>query len=145
MTLDTVPERHPAAQEHPASQETAQLLASLGLERENPGAFAGSWLQTRGAVVESINPATGESIGGVRMAGVDDYQRCAQITVEAFHEWRTWPAPKRGEVVRQLGQRLRDRKTALGKLVTLEVGKVLSEGLGEVQEMIDMADLAVGM
>ncbi|HXT22400.1 MAG TPA: aldehyde dehydrogenase family protein, partial [Thermoanaerobaculia bacterium] len=133
MTLDTM------------TDQTAQLLSSLGLERENAGAFAGSWLPTRGALVESVNPATGESIGAVRLAGLDDYQRCAEITVEAFHEWRTWPAPKRGEVVRQLGQRLRDHKTALGKLVTLEVGKVLSEGLGEVQEMIDMADLAVGM
>ncbi|HET9766623.1 MAG TPA: aldehyde dehydrogenase family protein, partial [Thermoanaerobaculia bacterium] len=139
MTLDTVSDPRPAAAEVP------ELLASLGLERENPGAFAGAWLPTSGALVESINPATGEPIAGVRMAGPDDYQRCAERTVEAFHEWRTWPAPKRGEVVRQLGDRLRDHKTALGKLVTLEVGKVLSEGLGEVQEMIDMADLAVGM
>jgi len=139
MTLETVPDQHPTV------GEPAQLLASLGLERENPGAFAGSWLPTNGALVESVNPATGEPIAGVRMAGGDEYQRCAEVTVEAFQEWRTWPAPKRGEVVRQLGQRLRDHKTALGRLVTLEVGKVLSEGLGEVQEMIDMADLAVGM
>jgi aldehyde dehydrogenase (NAD+) len=139
MTLETV------SDPRPMSAEVPELLASLGLERENPGAFAGAWLPTSGALVESINPATGETIAGVRMAGVDEYKRCAEITVEAFHEWRTWPAPKRGEVVRQLGQRLRDHKTALGKLVTLEVGKVLSEGLGEVQEMIDMADLAVGM
>ncbi len=133
MTLDTVPD------------QTAQLLASLGLERENPGAFAGAWLPTSGAVVESLNPATGEPIASVRMASADEYQRCTQVTVEAFHEWRTWPAPKRGEVVRQLGERLRRHKGELGRLVTLEVGKVLSEGLGEVQEMIDMADLAVGM
>ena len=139
MTLDTV------STPRPLSADVAELLASLGLERENPGAFAGAWLPTSGALVDSINPSTGEPIAGVRMAGVDEYKRCAEITVEAFHEWRTWPAPKRGEVVRQLGQRLRDHKTALGKLVTLEVGKVLSEGLGEVQEMIDMADLAVGM
>ena len=139
MTLDTVSDPRPAAAEVP------QLLASLGLERENSGAFAGAWLPTSGALVESTNPATGDPIAGVRMADADDYQRCAERTVEAFHEWRTWPAPKRGEVVRQLGDRLRDHKTALGKLVTLEVGKVLSEGLGEVQEMIDMADLAVGM
>jgi aldehyde dehydrogenase (NAD+) len=139
MTLETV------SDPRPVSADIADLLASLGLERENPGAFAGAWLPTTGALVESINPSTGEPIAGVRMAGVDEYKRCAEITVEAFHEWRTWPSPKRGEVVRQLGQRLRDHKTALGKLVTLEVGKVLSEGLGEVQEMIDMADLAVGM
>ncbi|HEV8632465.1 MAG TPA: aldehyde dehydrogenase family protein [Thermoanaerobaculia bacterium] len=127
------------------SAEAAQLLASLGIERENPGAFAGGWLPTSGALVESINPATGEAIGAVRMANGDEYNRCAEVTVEAFNEWRTWPAPKRGEVVRQLGQRLRDHKAELGRLVTLEVGKILSEGLGEVQEMIDMADLAVGL
>ena len=133
MTLETLPD------------QTARLLASLGIERENPGAFAGSWLPTRGALLESINPATGEPIAAVRQAGSDEYNRCAQVTQEAFLEWRTWPAPKRGEVVRQLGDRLRRHKDALGRLVTLEVGKVLSEGLGEVQEMIDMADLAVGM
>jgi aldehyde dehydrogenase (NAD+) len=133
MTLDTLPD------------QTAQLLASLGLERDNPGAFAGSWLPTAGERVESVNPSTGEPIAAVRMAGRDDYDRCVEVTIEAFQEWRTWPAPKRGEVVRQLGQRLRERKDELGRLITLEVGKVLSEGLGEVQEMIDMADLAVGM
>jgi aldehyde dehydrogenase (NAD+) len=133
MTLDTV------------SDQTAQLLAALGLERENPGAFAGSWLPTRGALLESISPATGEVIASVRQAGGDEYNRAAQVTQEAFLEWRTWPAPKRGEVVRRLGDRLRRHKAELGRLVTLEVGKVLSEGLGEVQEMIDMADLSVGL
>ena len=139
MTLDTV------SDPRPVSAEVAELLAALGLERENPGAFAGTWLPTHGALVESINPATGEPIAGVRMAGVDEYRRCAEVTVEAFHEWRTWPAPKRGEVVRQLAQALREHKDDLGMLVTLEVGKIKTEGLGEVQEMIDMADLAVGM
>ena len=133
MTLETMPD------------QTAQLLASLGLERESSGAFAGTWLPTSGPLLESINPATGEVIAGVRQASGADYSRCAEVTVQAFHEWRTWPAPKRGEVVRQLGERLRQHKQALGRLVALEVGKVLSEGLGEVQEMIDMADLAVGM
>jgi aldehyde dehydrogenase (NAD+) len=133
MTLDTLPD------------QTARVLSALGLERESSGAYAGTWLPTSGALLDSINPATGEAIGSVRMATGDEYNRCAQVTVEAFHEWRTWPAPKRGEVVRQLGERLRQHKDALGRLVSLEVGKILSEGMGEVQEMIDMADLAVGM
>ena len=77
MTLETLPD------------QTAQLLASLGLERENAGACAGSWLPTRGALLESINPTTGEPIAAVRQAGVDEYNRCAQVTHEAFLEWRT--------------------------------------------------------
>jgi aldehyde dehydrogenase (NAD+) len=123
----------------------SRLLDSLGLEAENPGAFAGEWIQTHGERVESLNPATGEPIGAVNMASVEDYERVAAVSLEAFHEWRTWPAPKRGEIVRQLGEELRLHKAALGHLVSLEVGKVTSEGLGEVQEMIDMAELAVGM
>ncbi len=125
--------------------KTATLLASLGIESENPGAYDGTWIDTSGPVIQSINPTTGEPIAGVRTASIDDYERVARAATEAFEVWRTWPAPKRGEIVRQLGDELRRHKDALGALVTLEVGKVLSEGLGEVQEMIDMADLAVGM
>ncbi|HYU32561.1 MAG TPA: aldehyde dehydrogenase family protein [Thermoanaerobaculia bacterium] len=123
----------------------SRLLDSLGLEAENPGAFAGEWIPTHGERVESLNPATGEPIAAVNMASVDDYERVSAVTLEAFREWQTWPAPKRGEIVRQLGEELRHHKAELGHLVSLEVGKVTSEGLGEVQEMIDMADLAVGM
>ena len=123
----------------------SRILDSLGIESENPGAFDGQWIQTHGERVESLNPATGEPIAAVRMATVDDYERVATVTLEAFREWRTWPAPLRGEIVRQLGEELRHHKEELGQLVALEVGKVLSEGRGEVQEMIDMADLAVGM
>ena len=121
------------------------VLRELGLEHENSGAFDGSWLQAGGTVIESVNPATGEVMATVKQANAADYERVVEATEKAFAEWRTWPAPKRGEVVRQLGEELRVHKDALGKLVSLEVGKVLSEGLGEVQEMIDMADLAVGM
>ncbi len=121
------------------------LLDALGVEAENPGAFDGEWIHTHGERVESLNPATAEPLGAVRLANADDYERVAAASVRAFHEWRTWPAPHRGEVVRQLGDELRRHKDDLGRLVALEVGKVLSEGLGEVQEMIDMADLAVGM
>ena len=122
-----------------------QVLRSLGLEADNPGAFDGAWIDTTGERIESLNPATGEPIAALRLAGFDEYERVAAATVAAFREWQTWPAPRRGEVVRQLGEELRRHKQELGRLVSLEVGKVLSEGLGEVQEMIDMADLAVGM
>jgi aldehyde dehydrogenase (NAD+) len=127
------------------SSSVTRILDSLGVEAENPGAFDGEWIQTHGERIESVNPATGETIAAVRMATAEDYERVAARTVEAFREWRTWTAPRRGEIVRQLGEELRRHKEELGQLVTLEVGKVLSEGRGEVQEMIDMADLAVGM
>ncbi|HEX2252199.1 MAG TPA: aldehyde dehydrogenase family protein [Thermoanaerobaculia bacterium] len=127
------------------ASDTRALLEALGIEDENPGAFAGSWIATTGERLESIDPASGEPIAAVTMASESDYERLAATTVEAFHQWRTWPAPARGEVVRQLGDALRHHKDELGRLVSLEVGKVHSEGLGEVQEMIDMADLAVGM
>jgi aldehyde dehydrogenase (NAD+) len=123
----------------------SKILASLGIEDENPGAFAGQWLQTSGERVESLNPATGETIAAVRFGTAEDYEKVAAVSVEAFREWQTWTAPKRGEIVRQLGDELRRHKEELGLLVSLEAGKVLSEGRGEVQEMIDMADLAVGM
>ena len=121
------------------------LLSRLGLAEENAGAFDGTWIQTHGKRYESLNPATGEILGVVREASTADYERVATSSVAAFHEWKSWPAPKRGEVVRQLGDALRRHKEDLGHLVTLEVGKVRSEGLGEVQEMIDMADFCVGL
>jgi aldehyde dehydrogenase (NAD+) len=124
---------------------TETVLRNLGLEAETSGAFDGSWIATRGELLESVNPATGEPIAAVRQATAEDFERVAAASVEAFRQWRAWPAPKRGEVVRQLGDELRRHKEDLGALVTLEVGKVASEGLGEVQEMIDMGDLAVGM
>ncbi|MDX1996563.1 MAG: aldehyde dehydrogenase family protein [Thermoanaerobaculia bacterium] len=123
----------------------ADLLARLGLEAENPGVFSDTWHPGSGARLESINPTTGESIGAVRLGTVADYEAAAAVAVEAFKAWRTWTAPARGEIVRQLGDELRKYKDDLGALVSLEVGKSKSEGLGEVQEMIDMCDLAVGM
>ncbi|MEM8961381.1 MAG: aldehyde dehydrogenase family protein [Acidobacteriota bacterium] len=131
-------------QEH-NSDVVRSLLAELGVDAENPGAFDGSWIDTTGELLPSINPTTGETLATVRQATTAEYERVAATTVKAFEAWRTWPAPRRGEVVRALGEALREHKEALGKLVTLEMGKVLSEGLGEVQEMIDMVDLAVGM
>jgi len=122
-----------------------EILHSLGIASDNPGAFDGGWIDTDGPVIVSINPATGDELARVRSAQADDYERCAAAAQAAFLEWREWTAPARGEVVRQLGDALRRDKEMLGRLVSLEMGKVLSEGLGEVQEMIDMCDLAVGM
>ncbi len=82
---------------------TSELLASLGLVEENSGAFDGAWIQTHGERHESLDPSTGEPIAAVRFASVEDYECVAQSSSRAFEEWRTWPAPKRGEVVRQLG------------------------------------------
>jgi aldehyde dehydrogenase (NAD+) len=125
--------------------ELAALLATLGIADDNPGAFDGEWIETHGKRVDSMNPATGQRIASVRKAQAEDYERVAAKSLEAFHAWRLWPAPKRGEIVRQLGDELRLYKEPLGKLVSIEMGKILSEGLGEVQEMIDICDLAVGM
>ncbi len=124
---------------------TRDILASLGVTTDHSGAFDGTWIQTSGQRLETLNPSTGEVLGSVVMATPAEYERVVKSSVAAFDEWRTWTAPGRGEIVRQLGDALREHKEALGKLVSLEVGKIYSEGLGEVQEMIDMADLAVGM
>jgi len=127
------------------TDEISTLLESLGLAADNPGAFDGEWIQSEGRWLDSVSPGNGEVIARVRCCTPEDYERIAATTHKAFLEWRTWTAPARGEIVRQLSEELRKNKDALGKLVTLEMGKVLSEGLGEVQEMIDMGDLAVGM
>jgi aldehyde dehydrogenase (NAD+) len=122
------------------------VLRSLGLSDSNDG-VRGSGLagSPGGPEVESINPATGRPIARVRMGSVGDYERVADRSRATFDSWRRVPAPRRGEVVRQLGQALREKKRELGLLVTLETGKIRSEGEGEVQEMIDMCDFAVGL
>ena len=129
---------------HP-SPASGQLLASLDLEATNGGVFAGRWLEGSGPEVVSIDPATGQPIASVCTATRHDYEQTVAASVEAFEAWREWPAPKRGEVVRLFADELRLHKDQLSRLVSVEMGKILSEGLGEVQEMIDMADLAVGM
>ncbi len=121
------------------------VLERLGLTSENSGAWAGGPLETSGALVQSENPTTGESLAGVRLAGRAEYEAVVAKAQDSFRAWRMLPAPKRGELVRQMGEAMRAHKDDLGALIALEVGKVLSEGLGEVQESIDMADLAVGM
>jgi aldehyde dehydrogenase (NAD+) len=122
-----------------------EVLASLGVEPTNPGACAGDWMDTSGPELVSYNPSDDKPLGAVRQATAGDYERVVAEACRAFETWRMVPAPARGELVRDLGNELRRHKDALGRLVSLEAGKILSEGLGEVQEMIDVCDFAVGL
>ena len=97
------------------------------------------------SAIASFNPATGGELARVRLATAEDYERCAAQSLDVFERWRMFPAPKRGQIVREIGDELRRSKDDLGMLVTLETGKILAEGKGEVQEMIDIADFAVGL
>ncbi len=131
---------------HPAKYRASEILESLEIEPINSGACAGDWVaEPSGGVLESHNPATGELLAKVQMAGPADYEAVVSKAADAFREWRMIPAPRRGQLVREIGDELRARKAELGALVTLEMGKILPEGLGEVQEMIDIADFAVGL
>jgi len=121
------------------------LLHRLGLQESNPGACSGKWLDTRGEPLASIDPTTATTIANVRSATAADYERIAAAAAESFRAWRLRPAPQRGEIVRQLGQLFRTHKSDLGALISWEMGKVRSEGEGEVQEMIDIADFGVGL
>src|SRR5580704_11410100 len=123
------------------------ILSKLGLAAVNPGAWSGSkgWSTSQaGTLINVRNPANGTVIAQVRPASESDYENVIASATETAALWRTVPAPKRGEAIRLLGEELRRFKTELGTLVSLENGKILAEGLGEVQEMIDIADFAVG-
>jgi aldehyde dehydrogenase (NAD+) len=122
-----------------------ETLEALGIGPTSRGASTGSWLDTRGPELVSFNPSNGEPLGRVLQAEAADYDAVVRSASESFTTWRLVPAPRRGEVVRQRGEELRANKEALGRLVSLEAGKILSEGLGEVQEMIDVCDFAVGL
>jgi len=122
------------------------ILKVLGIQASSQGASTGSnWLKTTGEKITSYSPVDGEIIGTVKGTDRAAYDTVVTKAQEAFLEWRSWPAPKRGEIVRQVGDELRKNKAALGKLVSYEMGKSLQEGLGEVQEMIDICDFAVGL
>ncbi len=122
------------------------ILDRLGLAATNPGTWYGATSSTdeSAGLIESVNPTTGEVIAGVYSTSQADYDRLINMARESFRTWRTIPAPVRGNAVRLVGDALRDNKDALGSLVSLEMGKIKAEGDGEVQEMIDIADFAVG-
>jgi aldehyde dehydrogenase (NAD+) len=125
--------------------DVSGMLKRLGIEEINFGATTGTkWLKTSGDVTCSISPIDGETIAKIQNATVKDFEKVMTTAQNAFKTWRNIPAPARGEVVRKIGIALREYKNDLGKLVTLEMGKILQEGLGEVQEMIDICDFAVG-
>jgi aldehyde dehydrogenase (NAD+) len=121
------------------------ILEELGIGRVSSGACWGEWLDCKGEEIVSTSPTDGSEIGRVRLALRADYEIVMSRAEEAFRSWRLRPAPERGLVVRAVAEELRKRKKALGALVSLEMGKIRSEGEGEVQEMIDMADFAVGL
>ncbi len=120
------------------------ILDALDLTGEQPGAASGGWQGGGGALRRLTSPIDGAELGTLRQAARGDYERVAAAALEAFRYWRMVPAPRRGEIVRQMGEALRARKGDLGALVSLEMGKIRVEGEGEVQEMIDIADFAVG-
>ena len=122
------------------------LLERLHVEPINSGACYGDWIEApAGGELASVNPATGDVIARVQQATAADYERVLVQAGEAYLSWRMIPAPKRGEIVREIGNELRAHQDDLGTLVSMEMGKILAEGRGEVQEMIDMADFAVGL
>ncbi|MFH1725278.1 MAG: aldehyde dehydrogenase family protein [Elusimicrobiota bacterium] len=123
------------------------FIEELGIKGVNSGVCYGpGWIENpSGGILESYSPNDGKLIAKVKMAGPEDYEKVVAKAAESLKTWRMVPAPKRGEIVRQIGMALREKKASLGKLVSYEMGKILPEGEGEVQEMIDMADFAVGL
>src|ERR1700716_4241545 len=119
------------------------VLEKLGLTEDNAGVFDGKW-RGGGAKIDKISPIDGRKLASIRTASDEDYEAAITRAQEAFLKWRVTPGPVRGETVRRLGKALREAKHELGQLVTMESGKIIAEGEGEVQEMIDICDLAVG-
>jgi aldehyde dehydrogenase (NAD+) len=125
--------------------QISEVLKELGIHKENAGTSTGSqWFSSK-SYLESSSPVDGQLIAKVSTTSKEDYEKLMHTATEAFKSWRLMPAPQRGEIVRQFGERLRAKKEALGKLVSYEMGKSYQEGLGEVQEMIDICDFAVGL
>ncbi|MEO6833369.1 MAG: aldehyde dehydrogenase family protein [Chitinophagaceae bacterium] len=126
--------------------QISEVLNALGIKAKNSGTSTGTtWLETSGEAITSFSPVKGNAIAEVSITDAKGYEAVILKATEAFPEWRMWPAPKRGEVVRQIGEALRKNKDSLGRLVSYEMGKSLQEGWGEVQEMIDISDFAVGL
>ncbi len=125
--------------------DKSEILSKLGIKEVNPGVSTGTdWIETKGDLTVSVSPIDGKEIAKVSNATLDDYENVIKKAEEAFKVWRKVPAPIRGELVRKIGLALRENKEYLGALVTLEMGKIYQEGMGEVQEMIDICDFAVG-
>ena len=123
-----------------------EFLQQLQLQKKNEGSSTGTvWQTSKGEIIVSSSPVDNKEIGTVISTDKEAYEKIIKTAQAAFLEWRNWPAPKRGEIVRQMGDALRKEKQALGQLVSYEMGKSLQEGLGEVQEMIDICDFAVGL
>jgi aldehyde dehydrogenase (NAD+) len=120
------------------------FLTRLGIEENNLGGFCGEWIGS-GPQLEATSPIDGAVIAQVRQVTEEEYEKIADRAHRAFLQWRKMPAPRRGEIVRQIGDKLREYKHELGQLVSLEMGKIVAEGEGEVQEMIDICDFAVGL
>ncbi|MGN6162904.1 MAG: L-piperidine-6-carboxylate dehydrogenase [Flavisolibacter sp.] len=122
------------------------ILKQLGITENNQGSSTGAqWIKSNGKSITSFSPVDGKKIAGVVCADDQSYEQAIATAQEAFVQWRMWPSPKRGDIVRQVAEALRKNKEALGKLVSYEMGKSLQEGYGEVQEMIDICDFAVGL
>ena len=122
------------------------FMHNLGLGDLNSGASSGNeWLKGTGALTESKTPVDGSVIAQIQNASLEDYEKVMAGAQKAFREWRRVPAPQRGEIVRQIGNSVREAKDDLGKLISWEMGKIYQEGLGEVQEMIDICDFTVGL
>jgi aldehyde dehydrogenase (NAD+) len=122
-----------------------EALEKLGIKAINEGTSTGNNWFSNGELIESYSPVDGQLIGKVRTTTKEDYEKVMQAATSAFKTFRAMPAPQRGEIVRQFGNKLRELKEPLGKLVSYEMGKSLQEGYGEVQEMIDICDFAVGL
>ncbi len=122
-----------------------EALQQLGVKAVNDGTSTGSNWFSNGELIESYSPVDGQLIGKVKASTREDYDNAMDAALSAFKSWRIMPAPQRGEIVRQFGEKLRELKEPLGKLVSYEMGKSYQEGLGEVQEMIDICDFAVGL
>ena len=125
--------------------EINEVLIKLGIKEINEGSSTGITFFSNGKILESFSPVDGKLIACVKTSTVEDYEKVMKVATEAFQTFRLMPAPQRGEIVRQFGDKLRKNKEALGKLVSYEMGKSLQEGYGEVQEMIDICDFAVGL
>src|SRR5688500_13253610 len=123
-----------------------KILQELGIQDTNQGTATGSeWIKSTGKKIDSYSPVDGKLIASVQATSAQEYELVIKKAEQAFLKWRMEPSPRRGEIVRQVGEALRRYKEPLGKLVSYEMGKSLQEGYGEVQEMIDICDVAVGL